>query len=925
MELLRAECVLQQPDIVMITESFCREDISDAYLSIAGYQTICRRDGRDTAGGRGRGLLTYVREGIPAGELMLEGGNLVTECCGVTIPWGRGEELKLVLVYRPPAAPGSPADGGNTSRLCSLLRTLGGKTVIIGDFNLPNIDWTRRWSPCAGERMVLDTVGDMFWEQMVHVPTHRLGNTLDLCLTSSLELFTGVEVVAPLGNSDHMGLEVSLVGRVTDVSSKEEVPDWEKADLQGMREKLETFEWEEEFAQLRGTECMERLYEVLDKVTREFVPSKHRRTGRRPMWMNANIMRMLRRKRRLWKAFSGDGYYRQDYRDFMAYQEVQKEIRKQIRKAKKKLERNLARRSKMDPKKFYSYLKSKTSNRVSVGPLVGREGIVTDNREMAEILNAQYTGVFTREDTTNLPDPEHLFTGEDPLTEVEFKREEVEKKLKNIKADGAPGPDKLWSKVLHDMADLLAGPLTTIYSKLMEEGDVPDVWRSANVCPVFKKGAKGDPANYRPVSLTCVAGKVMESLIRDKMVGHLERHNLIRPSQHGFMAGRSTATNMLEYMETLTRLLDQGHAVDVLYLDFAKAFDKVPHERLLAKCRGLGLGGKLLEWIRLWLSDRKQRVVLNGEASEWTEVLSGVPQGSVLGPTLFLIFINDIDRAVEVTSTILLKFADDTKVGRVVENEEQRGELQSIIDKLVEWSKEWQMLFNAGKCHILHLGARNVRHEYTMEGNKLEAVEVEKDVGVLVHQSLKPSMQCARAASRANAILGQLSRAITYRDKATFLKLYKVYVRPHLEYAVVCWSPWTEGDKEVLEKVQRRAIGMVTNWRERNYEGRLREAGMMSLVDRRLRGDMIATYKVMSGKDKVDPGVLFTLPGKERLTRHTAGVHPIRSQVEKPKLDIRRNTFSQRVVTPWNSLPDRVKAVGSVDGFKAMYDKWVRG
>jgi ribonuclease P/MRP protein subunit RPP40 len=641
--------------------------------------------------------------------------------------------------------------------------------------------------------------------------------------------------------------------------------------------------------------------------------------------MSGNIMRMIRRKRRLWRAYSTGEYYDRDYRDFLAYKEVQKELRKEIKKAKRKLEKNLAKKAKKNPKKFYAYLKSKTCNRVSVGPLIGEEGLVTDDKGMAGMLNAQYTSVFTSEDTTNMPDPEFLYTGDDPLSEVRFEREEVEKKLRNIKASGAPGPDKLWSKVLHDMADVLAGPLTIIFGKLMEEGRVPMIWRMANVCPIFKKGAKGDPANYRPVSLTCVVGKVMESLIRDKIVEHLERNNLIRPSQHGFMAGRSTATNLLVYMEALTKMMDESHAVDVLYLDFAKAFDKVPHQRLLEKCRGLGLEGSVLEWIRVWLEGRKQRVVLNGEASEWADVLSGVPQGSVLGPTLFLIFINDIDKAVDVTSSVLLKFADDTKVGRVVESREQQVELQDTIKRLVAWSVEWQMLFNSEKCHILHLGGNNNRYEYTMGGSVLETVEYEKDVGVIIHQSLKPSMQCARAAARANAILGQLSRAVSYRDKVTFIKLFKVYVRPHLEYAVVSWSPWTVEDKEVLEKVQRRAVGMVSNLRGRTYEARLAELGMTTLSDRRVRGDMIATYKIMSGKDKVEPGVFFDLvaEGAGPRTRAVTGVQNIR--VVGSRLDLRRYSFSQRVVNMWNSLPDTLKGVGTVLGFKVGYDEWMSG
>ena len=206
------------------------------------------------------------------------------------------------------------------------------------------------------------------------------------------------------------------------------------------------------------------------------------------------------------------------------------------------------------------------------------------------------------------------------------------------------------------------------------------------------------------------------------------------------MRGKSTLSNLLEYLEELTKLIDQGHSVDIVYLDFAKAFDKVPHVRLIRKCEGLGIRGKILCWIREWLSGRKQRVVLNGRFSGWKEVVSGVPQGSVLGPTLFLIFINDIDYAAEVTGAIMKKFADDTKCFMVVENEENRKRFQQMVDNLAVWSSDWQMAFNTDKCHVLHAGKRNAENVYDWGGGHLEQTIEEKDVGVVISRTLKPSL-----------------------------------------------------------------------------------------------------------------------------------------------------------------------------------------
>ena len=226
----------------------------------------------------------------------------------------------------------------------------------------------------------------------------------------------------------------------------------------------------------------------------------------------------------------------------------------------------------------------------------------------------------------------------------------------------------------------------------MREGVVPEDWRIANVTPIFKKGSRTNPSNYRPVSLTSVPGKVMESLVKNTMMDFLTRNKLIRKSQHGFMPAKSCTTNLLEFLEVATRVVDEGNNMDVVYLDFSKAFDLVPRKRLLSKLKAHGFGGPLLNWIDKWLRDRKQRVVLNGKASSWATVKSGVPQGSILGPILFAIFVNDLEDEIEVT--VLVKFADDTKLGQEIKSREDCEQLQLALNALERWAARWGMSFN---------------------------------------------------------------------------------------------------------------------------------------------------------------------------------------------------------------------------------------
>ena len=373
-------------------------------------------------------------------------------------------------------------------------------------------------------------------------------------------------------------------------------------------------------------------------------------------------------------------------------------------------------------------------------------------------------------------------------------------------------------------------------------------------------------------------------------------------------------------------MVDEGQSVDVVYLDFAKAFDKVPIGRLVEKCRALGIDNRVLAWIQEWLRGRKQRVSIAGQHSTWLPVTSGVPQGSVLGPLLFVLYINDIDEVLDLANTFVWKFADDTKASQVVENEEDRNKFQEQLDNLWEWSERWLMKFNVAKCHVLHLGHKNPRYEYTMGGQSLGETSCEKDVGVYITDTLKPTTHCSQAAKMGNRALGQLARGVSYRDKHNFVSLYKTFVRSLMEPNVQAWRPWTAADKEVLEAVQKRMIRMVTNFESKDYLSKLRECGLMTLEERRERGDLIMCHKMLNDLVDVDYEEWFEMAADQD---HGYGTRLVTGfQNLKPKhgrLAIRSNFFSCRTPPLWNQLPEDVKAAPSTASFKARYDEWKFG
>ena len=451
-------------------------------------------------------------------------------------------------------------------------------------------------------------------------------------------------------------------------------------------------------------------------------------------------------------------------------------------------------------------------------------------------------------------------------------------------------------------------------NKSFSVGLLPDEWKHADITPLHKKGSKSSRENYRPTSLTSIACKIGEKIVFDRMIKFWREIDLINSNQFGFLRGRSTATQLLSTFDDWAKSRNLSIPTDVIFLDLAKAFDSVPHEWLLLKLKSNGIDGSLLNWLRYFLVGRKQRVVVRGSCSDWSRVTSGTPQGTILGPLLFLLYINDITECI--SSTVKL-YADDTKIYREISDPITDCQvLQDDLNNLSEWARKWQLRFNADKCESMRITHSRDRSKtnYFLE-KPLKNVDNFKDLGVTITRDLSWGNHISITVNKANKVLGSIKRSVGTANTNVFSMLYKSLVRPILEYAVPVWCPYLVKDIHALENVQRRASRLALNQCKgyMSYEDRCKLLKWPTLSDRRIYLSLIECHKIVFGFYHLKFADFFDFA----TTRSTRSNHQYKHYVKPARLNCYKHSFFVRIVKLWNELPGDIVEADSFQLFKS--------
>ena len=524
------------------------------------------------------------------------------------------------------------------------------------------------------------------------------------------------------------------------------------------------------------------------------------------------------------------------------------------------------------------------------------------------------------------------------FTSIRIDPSGVEKLISNIKPHKASGPDDIPNLVLKNCSKALAPGIAVLFQKSIDTGELPKDWKDANVTPVFKKGDKHLAENYRPVSLTSVISKLLEHIICHELHAHFDKNNVLTNVNHGFRTGYSCETQLTITTDDFTKNSENGIQTDVAILDFSKAFDTVPHQKLLHKLSCYGVKGSLHSWIKSFLCHRQMKVLVNGESSQETEVLSGVPQGTVLGPLLFLVHINDLPDSVQ--SSVRL-FADDCLLYRQIRSNKDQEILQNDLKNLEIWANNWGMRFNAKKCYILSITNKGIQKFYELNSCILKEVDHNPYLGVILSKDLKWETHTDQICKKANSALGFIQRNLKKCPPECKKTAYVALVRSTLEYAAVVWDPFLEKDIAKIEKIQRKAARFIKN----DYKSRspgcvtkmLQDLDLKPLKDRRKEKRLCFLYNIQKGDvPAIDP-TEYLIPIKpkrkikaktfsdcetQNLVKRHQNLHSKCFQLPKSNTTTYKNSFFPRSISEWNGLEDTVVIAPSAEVFKSRLNKF---
>ena len=887
-----------QCDIIGICETWLKNSVS---LTAFDTDYHVFRNDRPDAVGNGGGTLLAVKSNLHC-KLVDKIVTNKCECIFVDVKFNKCDYVRYGLVYRPPDT--NLEDSKALFKLIYDHLKNSKMYILLGDFNLPDISWPSLTARSNISREFLTLCFRIGAEQCVDFPT-RKDNILDLVLCSSKVLLNYIQCKPPFSTSDHDTILCHLANHLCDTQVDAVKPCFKKADYAVINAFLSTIDWDEVYSNCVTTqEYWNSFKDVINTAIYNFVPFVAPVRRKHSPWFNESLRKLHKAKNRNWKKYNRS----RNVVTYSEYKSSANKFRAEFLKSKCMFEKNLF-RSDNSKGKFYGYIKSQTTVNQSIPSIKKNDGslVFTDQEKAHEFIN--YFSSVSTMDNNVLPEFAPQCNGS--LENFSCNVRDVIKVVMKLRNSSSAGPDGINVFFIKKILAEIANPLCKIYNVSLSQGTLPDDWKIAHVIPVFKKGDTQNASHYRPISLTSVICKILERIVRSKLLDYAINNNIIPKEQHGFVPRKSTVSNLLECFNEWSLNFDKGLPTNVIYLDFSKCFDSVCHSKLLFKLSKYGIGGSAHKWLESFLLNRVQSVKINNSLSSAAKVVSGVPQGTVLGPILFVLYSADIPNVV--SNSKMSIYADDSKVYKAIRDVNDCKQLQKDLDKLSVWAEKWQLSLNPDKTKMLYIGNQNVSVDYTLCGRNIEKVDHMNDVGVIVQSNLKFTMHCTNTVRKANYVIHKIFTTFRNHDADFYRKMYISYVRPILEYASQVWSPVMKCNIDRIERVQRYYSRRILS-HNLLYPDRLNILNLQTLEERRIQADIVLFYKLAASLTVIDVSNCYSFVNSHR--GHSRHLYMYYSRTDKRKF-----FWINRIVSYWNNLENETVTCPNIARFKKIVKK----